>query len=85
MAIQTSAALAQFALLGAVLLPKAQTKSMINPTIGMAMRSMVIIQSPKLTGSFALAVAGGVVGGVLCGAVWSSINPPNGLTGNNTK
>ena len=64
-ATQTNAALAQFALLGAVPALKAQTKSMINPTIGMAMISMVIIQSPKLTGSFGLAAAGGVVGGVL--------------------
>lgn len=42
-------ALAQFALLGFVLLLKVHTRSMIRLTTGMSMRSIVMIHSPKLT------------------------------------
>lgn len=45
MANQISMALAQFALFGFSLDPKAQTKSIIKPTIGMKLISRVITQS----------------------------------------
>ena len=44
-------ALAQFALLGWVLLPKPQTNNIINPTIGMAIIIIVITHSPTDIGS----------------------------------
>ena len=49
MAYMINAAFAQFALLGFVLLPKAQTNNIINPTRGIAVIISVIIQSPVFT------------------------------------
>ena len=46
---KTSVALAQLALLGGVLLLKAQTNSITKPTSGMHESSIVISQSPRLT------------------------------------
>lgn len=47
--IQIKAALAQFALLGLVPLPKAQTNSIMIPTIGIAVINIVKTQSPVVT------------------------------------
>ena len=46
------AALAQFALLGWVLLPKPQTNNIINPIIGMARIIIVITHSPTDIGVY---------------------------------
>ncbi len=50
MMYMTIAAFAQFALLGFVLLPKAQTNNITNPISGIAVINSVIIQSPTFTG-----------------------------------
>lgn len=47
--IQIKAALAQFALLGLVPLLKAQTNSIMIPTIGIAEINIVTTQSPVVT------------------------------------
>ena len=49
MAAQARLAFAQFALLGFVVEPKAQTNRRTKPTNGMAVRNMVKNHSPKLT------------------------------------
>ena len=49
MAAQARLALAQFALLGFVVDPKAQTNKRMMPTKGMAVKNIVKNHSPKLT------------------------------------
>lgn len=49
-AAQSNAAFAQFALLGLVLLPNAQTNNIISPTSGIAVRNKVRNQSEIVTG-----------------------------------